>query len=203
MDVQPNSTRQEDTQKRALELYDQHRQQAWQDIQSSTDSFDNNLLTFSTAALGLSLAFIKDIVPLDAAVWLRLLYASWIAFTGCILVTLASFQVSISAQKKYLEYLHAYYVHGDESAFDKQKRSFSSRALTCMTWLAAICFLCGVTATMAFCCKNVSRRASMSESKTTVCKEGRAPVTMTPVPAQPTPTASQTAQTGDGGKKKP
>ena len=45
------------------ELYAKHIAQTWSDQQASSDSFDNNLLTFSSAALGLSLAFIKDVVP--------------------------------------------------------------------------------------------------------------------------------------------
>jgi hypothetical protein len=52
---------------RRLALYDEHRKQTWQDIQSSTDNFDKNLLTVSSAALGFSLAFIKDFTHLPTA----------------------------------------------------------------------------------------------------------------------------------------
>jgi hypothetical protein len=57
---------------RAEELYDQHRDKVWDDIKSGTESFDKNMLTFSSGALALSLAFIKDVVPLSKAIWIRL-----------------------------------------------------------------------------------------------------------------------------------
>ena len=34
----------DDEDKRRRDLYDEHRRQTWQDIQSSTDNFDKNLL---------------------------------------------------------------------------------------------------------------------------------------------------------------
>src|SRR5580692_9406356 len=82
---------------RAEELYDLHRDKVWEDIKSGTESFDKYMLTFSSGALALSLAFIKDVVPLGRAVWITSLIGSWIAFVLCILVTLMSFQFSIKA----------------------------------------------------------------------------------------------------------
>src|SRR6266576_3941345 len=79
---------------RAEELYDLHRDKAWEDIKSGTENFDKYMLTFSSGALGLSLAFIKDAVPLKTAVWITSLVGSWIAFVLCILATLLSFRLS-------------------------------------------------------------------------------------------------------------
>jgi hypothetical protein len=83
---------------RAEELYDEHRNKVWKDIESGTENFDRNLLTFSGGALGLSLAFIKDVVPLGKAVWIAALFTSWFALALCIAVTMASFQISTRAQ---------------------------------------------------------------------------------------------------------
>lgn len=138
-----------------LELYNEHRKQAWNDIQSSTDSFDQALLALSSGALGISLAFIKDIVPLKEAVWLGLLFTSWISFAACILVTVFSFQLSIKAQKEHLEYLPKYYVEGKEEYLTR--RSCYSKILTFFTWLAATSFLVGLVCTVVFCINNVSR----------------------------------------------
>jgi len=55
-------------QEQRQKLCDEHRRQIWQDIQSSADNFDKYILTLSSGALGLSLSFIKDIVPLGTAV---------------------------------------------------------------------------------------------------------------------------------------
>ena len=50
---------------RSEELYDVHRDKAWEDIKSGNENFDKYMLTFSSGALGLSLAFIKDVVPAE------------------------------------------------------------------------------------------------------------------------------------------
>src|SRR5258708_35443126 len=82
---------------RRLALYDEHRRQTWQDIQSSTDNFDKNLLAVSSAALGFSLAFIKDFAHLPTAAWRPLLYTSWLCFAACILITMFSFRLSVAS----------------------------------------------------------------------------------------------------------
>src|ERR1700683_2167793 len=84
------------------QLYNDHKKQAWEDIQSSTDSYDQSLLTLSSGVLALSIAFIKDIVPLQDVVWLGLLYVSWAAFAFCILATVVSFQIAIKTQEELL-----------------------------------------------------------------------------------------------------
>jgi hypothetical protein len=140
---------------RSLELYDEARKRVMEDIQSGTDSFDQSLLTLSTGALGLSLAFIKDIVPLKEAVHMRLLFASWLAFGACILLTVFSFPLSIAAQKKHLKYLAAYYLEQKEEFFDR--RSGYSKALTLLTWAASLGFVSGLVCTLLFCMKNLGR----------------------------------------------
>jgi hypothetical protein len=165
-----------------LELYGEHKKQAIENINSSTDSFDQNLLTLSSAALGVSLAFIKDIVPLDKAIWLWLLFTSWICFTGCILATLASFQVSIAAQKEFLKCLGRYYIDRAPEYLDKHLESRSAKLLTGLTWLAAAFFLVGLVSTLIFCVGNVSRRSAMGDSKSAPLREGRQPGSMTPIP---------------------
>jgi hypothetical protein len=136
-------------------LYSEHRKQAWEDIQSSTDSFDQALLTMSSGVLGLSLAFIKDIVQLNKAVWLYFLYTSWVSFVLCVVVTVISFRISVAAQNKNLEYLAKYYLERREEFFNKQSRY--SKALTWLTWCAGALFIVGLGATVIFCIKNVAR----------------------------------------------
>lgn len=140
---------------RRWELYSDHRKQAWDDIQSSTDSFDRSLLTLSGGALGASLAFIKDIVPLKEAVFLRFLYASWVSFGACILLTVFSFRLSIKAQEKHLEYLPKYYEEGCREY--AKKKSGYSKTLTVFTWLASALFLVGLVGTVLFCIENIAR----------------------------------------------
>lgn len=137
----------------ARKLYETHVAQTWTDQQASSDAFDNNLLTLSSAALGLSLAFLKDIVPLESAEWMKTLYFSWASFVGCILVTVASFQFAIYAQKANAVYLRKYYLEGSQEYFDK--KSPWSRLIPWCALLASILLLAGISLTVVFATNNV------------------------------------------------
>jgi hypothetical protein len=143
----------EDDDKRRQDLYDAHLKQTWQDIQSSTDDFDKNLLAVSSAALGFSIAFIKDIVHLPTASWHSVLFASWLLFVACIVITVFSFRLSVAALNKHLEYLHCYYENKDEKFLTK--KSTAGIVLNWFTWAAAACFFAGILCTIAFCVKNL------------------------------------------------
>ena len=143
----------EDDDKRRRDLYDEHRRQTWQDIQSSTDNFDKNLLAVSSAALGFSLAFIKDSVHFPTAKWHPVLYASWLSFAACIVITVFSFRLSVTALNKHLEYLREYYEKNNEGFLTK--KSTAGKMLDVFTWLAASLFLGGIICTIIFCIKNV------------------------------------------------
>jgi hypothetical protein len=111
-----------------------------------------------------SLAFIKDIVPLGKAVWLNWLFLSWCSFAGCIIVTIASFQFGIQAQKVHLDYLAKYYLEGRKEFFNK--KSCWSKAVTVCAWVGSALFLLGLIGTIAFAWKNISRGIpQMSDEK--------------------------------------
>jgi len=170
----------EDEDKRRRDLYDEHRRQAWQDIQSSTDSFDKNLLAVSTAALGFSVAFIKDIVHLPAAAWHFVLYASWLSFAACIVITVFSFRLSVAALNKHLEYLQHYYDKKDETFL--RKKSVAGIVLNAFTWVAAAFFLAGIICTVVFCMRNLGwKETTLSKEKIILAKDARAPIAITPV----------------------
>lgn len=61
---------------------------------SNSQMLDKAILSLSSAGLGVSLAFIKNVVPLDKATNLYLLYLSWGTFVGSIAGTLVSFLAS-------------------------------------------------------------------------------------------------------------
>lgn len=69
-----------DDQKHRRELYANTRRDLLDRQLSNSEKFDNAILTLSTGALAISLAFIKDIVPLKLAQNLWLLKASWWLF---------------------------------------------------------------------------------------------------------------------------
>jgi hypothetical protein len=175
----------ESEQQRRWDLFRDHMKQDWDDIQSSTDSFDQSLLTLSTGALALSIAFIKDIVQVDAAVWMNLLYTSWCLFIVCILVTVVSFQLSIAAAQEHLRFLPKFYFE----EVKEENNPYTAR-LKLTTRISGAAFILGLFCIMLFGIKNTAR-AHVSEkgkgnpvsTKVPATDErGRAPVQATPVP---------------------
>jgi heme exporter protein D len=126
-------------------------------------SFDKSMLTLSSGALGVSLAFIKDIVPLGTADWICLLKISWGAFALCILTTVVSFQFSIAALKDRRNLLDEMLTTKNRELEHKQT-SLWNRAVVVCTDTALVLFLVGLVCTMLFVVKNVSSsRARNSE----------------------------------------
>ncbi len=171
---------------RADELFDDFKEKVLDDIKSGTENFDKNLLTFSSGALGLSLAFIKDIVPLGEAHLIPCLFVSWIAFALCILVTMASFQVSIQALQCSLPFAEKYYFKNQRNAFDEHLKTRWCRAVDWCTWTASGLFVIGLVCTIVFVCVNVGEAKHMSKDQTTKpgvvtpLEEGHRPPAMTP-----------------------
>src|ERR1700722_15169820 len=196
---------------RAEKLHMEHLKQAWADIQSGSDQFDNNILTFSSAGLGLSIAFIKDIVPVASATGLWLLFGSWIAFGMAILITISSFQVSIWAQKIHVENLRKYYIERRPEYLNPPNAGESW--LRRLTILSGLCFVLAVAGTIAFAVENVREVKDMNfprninggrmpmgitplDTNPLGVTKGRAPVSMTPVPtSQGTPASTSAPAT--------
>jgi hypothetical protein len=135
------------------DLYLKHIGQAWADLQSSSDQFDKSLLTFSSGALALSIAFVKDIVPLREAAFRGLLYWSWLAFGLCIAVTIMSFAFSVQAQKKHMGFLYEFFINCNPKFLNK--KSVWSYLVTGCAFLAAGSFLTGLALTLVFAFENV------------------------------------------------
>ena len=77
------------------EQCDKERNDAYESLNKDQAEYDKQLLALSGAFLALSLAFIKDVVPLPQAIHLWELYLSFGMMVACIFLVLASFQYSI------------------------------------------------------------------------------------------------------------
>ena len=165
----------DDEEKRRWDDYCKYHDKAVESITASSDEFDKSLLTYSSGALGLSLAFIKDIVKLSEAIALPWLYWSWIFLVVTIIVTIASYRFSIQAQKRRLDDALQFYMKKDEKAFDRE--TVWSRMVGACAYIGAAFFLAGVLSTVLFVYFNVSQEHKMPPIKVT---EGRAPLSMTP-----------------------
>jgi hypothetical protein len=140
-------------------------EQVQQDINSGTDSFDKSMLTLSSGALGVSLAVIKDIVPLGQAAWISLLLISWVAFALCIVTTVVSFLFSITAQKKHRDLLDEIWTK-KKPELAKSAPSAWNKAVTVCTRTALTLFLVGLACTVIFVVVNVSRLHAENAAKT-------------------------------------
>ncbi len=89
---------------------------------SSSENFDKSILTYSSGGLAVSLAFLKDFVPLSKASWTFLLYGSWLLFVTATGLTIISFLVSYKAQEQAVTFAEKYYMDGDESYLNKQTK---------------------------------------------------------------------------------
>ena len=72
----------------------------------SSSQFDKQVLYIASGALGISLAFIKDIVKLDVATNKNLLLLSWISFGAVILICILSHYTSLKAINFRIENLY-------------------------------------------------------------------------------------------------
>jgi hypothetical protein len=145
---------------RRWELLTEYIRQARADMQSSSDSYDESLLKLSGGALALSLAFIKDIVPLKDAHYMWMLFVSWLAFAICILCVIASYRLSADVQEPSIEDARKMYfgADGDESPHDlaKNKRLGRKRkALTFCNNFSGASFVAGFLLTILFVIINV------------------------------------------------
>jgi len=131
---------------------------------SNSERYDKAVLSLSTAFLGLSLAFLKHLVPIQPAEWLWLLYGSWLALAGAVLVTIISFLVSQRGIDAQLKKAEDYYLRDDQTALNKT----GIAKLT--EWINAssgVLFLLGVLLTTAFVIVNFERSLKMSDEKKT------------------------------------
>jgi len=100
----------------------------------SQDQYDKTLLTLSTGALGLSFAFIKDIVNISSATNINFLTGSWICLTLSILCILISFLSAKYALDKAIE-------AEDSGAFYESKLD---RLTSILNLMSAVFFIIGL-----------------------------------------------------------
>jgi hypothetical protein len=126
-------------------------------IDSDQSEYDKQLLTLSSGFLAVSLAFIKDVVPLEIAKLLPLLYWSCGLLAACVCLVLFSFQFSIAGQLKAKEYWERRKSNPDEP--------FSYRRATIakfINWGGGVLFGVGVVLSVSFVIYNLQLGAIMS-----------------------------------------
>lgn len=141
-------------------LYEKTREDLLKRQLSNAENFDKAILSVSTAALGFSLAFLKDFVALEEARYAWLLYTSWGAFALAIVATIASYLVSQWGVTEQLEKAEGYYLRGDESCL---KRGFYAQLTDRINGAAGALFIVGVVVTTLFVSLNVKGGSKMAK----------------------------------------
>jgi len=136
-----------------LDLYANTRKDLLARQLSNSEKFDGAILTLSTTALGVSLAFIKDIVPIHNASCIACLVASWWLFGSAVVSTLLSFVASQFGVRVQLTHAEKYYLEGKDEYL--QKRNIPAIATECFNYLSGILFISALVTTIAFVTQNL------------------------------------------------
>lgn len=185
---------------------------------SSSENFDKSILTYSSGGLALSLAFLKDFIPIKTATMPYLLYGSWSLFVLATALTIISFLVSYRAQTMSITFAEKYYLEGNEDYLNKT--SWCDLYTRWSNRFAGGSFILALVFTSVFVAVNLNEANQMAETKNivvngvpaatmqrttdaprgTLLQKGLPAGTMTPLSPQAAPQAVQAVpQTGAGG----
>jgi hypothetical protein len=120
---------------------------------ANSENLDKSILSLSTASLGFSLAFIKDIVSLDEAINVYLLQVSWLCFVCAIVSTVASFVVSQRGIDKQLFFAEQYYLKRKNEFLNKT--NWFSKMNNYFNAISFSLFICGIVLTVFFVWTNI------------------------------------------------
>lgn len=116
-------------------------------------SFDKYVLTIASGSFGLSLLFIRQLVPVWQPETLPLLIASWISFGASIFFTLLSLLISQHACLRQIEILDKWLC---ENIGNPSSTKNLFRVLTLLlNWFSMLAFLSGVVLLILFAARNL------------------------------------------------
>ncbi|MDE0681567.1 MAG: hypothetical protein OXI63_01510 [Candidatus Poribacteria bacterium] len=115
---------------------------------SNVENLDKAILSLSSAGLGLSLVFIKNVVELAAAYYVWILQISWLMFVLAITSTLLSYLFGQRALDRQREFNEKYFLEGDENA--GQQKSFASRMTRFLSYVSVFTYIAAVSGTALF-----------------------------------------------------
>lgn len=172
-------------------------------IDNDQSEYDKQVLTLSSGFLAVSLAFIKDVVPLKDAGYLSLLYVSFVLLGLCVISVLLSYQFSISGQLK----AKAYW---ESEKNNPGGRAFPYGHAECAKWwnrLSGLLFGFGISFTVLFVILNIQSEAKMARTtdgayiKTPTNNNGEERGSLVKAPAKPA--QAQPNSNGSNQPKKP
>ena len=124
---------------------------------SNAEAYDKAVLLYSTGALGLSLTFIKDIVPPGQATCLWLLYLSWLSFLAAMVIMLISYLVGQKAIRCQRDLAYEVYYEGKTERTKPEYNPWSKRTDHLNVGSGA-CFVLGAALMTWFVASNIALR---------------------------------------------
>lgn len=154
----------DDSKETRQRLYEQTKAELLAKQTSNATNFDTAVLTLSSAFLGLSLAFIKDVIaPLSEAIWLPLLYLAWSSFCAAIISTVVSFMIGQASYRSLIAAAERYYIKGEAEAHGLSVSS--ADRIERLNNLNGFLFILGTVLLLAFTVFNFNRLANMPNTK--------------------------------------
>ena len=103
-------------------LYNEYYKDINSRILSNIENYDKAILSLSVTMLGLSIAFIKNIVSLENVKELIILECSWLFLVLAVISTIISFISGNKANEKHLDFAEDYYLNDNDKAFSKKSK---------------------------------------------------------------------------------
>jgi len=137
-------------------VYEQCRDDLLKRQLSNSENFDKAVLSLSTAGLGFSLAFIKDIAIFSPPDYLVMLYLSWGCFGSAIVSTLLSYLASQRGINCQLVRAEQYYLERKDEVL--HKTNWWAKATNWLNHISAVVFIIAIFSTIVFVCLNSAWR---------------------------------------------
>ena len=144
----PRNNSDHDDSEKLYELYVKEEEDLSKRDLSNVENLDKAILSLSSAGLGLSLVFIKNVVELSKANYVWVLHLSWLMFVLAITSTLLSYLFGQRALDRQRELNEKYFLEGDEDA--GQHKSFASRVTRFLSYVSVFTYITAVSGTALF-----------------------------------------------------
>jgi hypothetical protein len=141
---------------------------------SSSENFDKSILTYSSWALGISITFIKDFIPITVAKNPCYLYWSWYLFAAAIAITTISFLVSYKGLELSQKHGEKYFLEEDDAYLNRD--NIFNIIVKKSNVLCAVIFLLALLFTIVFVASNLEPAAILkAKEKENMTKDTKKP----------------------------
>ena len=131
-------------------LYEQEREDLWRRELSASENLDKTIIFTSLPMLGISLVFLKNIVPSDKIAYVWVLPVSWVLFVFAIMCAIFSYWTCMWAADKLDPQIRNYYLKGAPKPYSQY-----DKATRVLNGISTVCYLVAIISTVALVCFNL------------------------------------------------